>query len=69
MERMNFRKQLTILIVQMGNFYSYAWESSIRLDWLRGDRHRLPVAPCQSKLTSLGIARWQTVFCYQCCAQ
>ena len=39
----------------------YAWESSIHLDWLRGDRRCLPVAPGQSKwLTSLGIARWQT---------
>ena len=73
MERMNFRKKMTILIIQTGNFYSVLFSQNFRAcatatpgnlqsTLTEGDRCHLPVDPCQSKrLTSLGNARWQTV--------
>ena len=71
MEWMNFWKKLTILIVQMSNFYLHNLSRScyqlltpgnLQSALTEGDCHCLPVAPYQSKwLTSLGIARWQTV--------
>ena len=71
MEQMNFWKKLTILIVRMSNFYLHNLSHSsyqlltpgnLQSALTEGDRCRLPVAPYQSKrLTSLGIARRQTV--------
>ena len=75
MERMNFRKKLTILIVRTGNFYftciiflaratnSLAMPWNLQSALTEVDRRHLPVAPYRSKrlTVALGITRWQTV--------
>ena len=56
------KKKLTILIVWTDNFYSVLFFLQDLSHLCYNSLHLLPVAPCQSKrVTSLSIARWQTV--------